>query len=314
MSTTQLREWALCLADLGWKVFPLRPGTKRGQVLHGLKSCPRTGICVRGHRKPEDRATGDPEQIRRCWSHGAYNIAVATGPSGLLVVDCDQPGYGHQMPDGWNTLGIRTGTEVLASLTRRAGATWPDTYTVSTPSGGTHYYFRAPAGLRNTAGKLGPLVDTRAAGGYVVGPGSITPEGGYELLDDTPPADLPGWLAQALAPKPPVAKSAPHEIAAVNISSYVSAALKSEAARLAAAPSGQQNRTLYEAAIALGRLVAGGAVDDTTVRTALHHTMARLPLSRPNEPWSAKQIDDTINSAFRYAAYHPRRIRGGEAA
>lgn len=46
----QLRDWALLLAERGWAVFPLRPGTKRNPALHGAKSCPGTGICAAGHR------------------------------------------------------------------------------------------------------------------------------------------------------------------------------------------------------------------------------------------------------------------------
>ncbi|MCA1225047.1 bifunctional DNA primase/polymerase [Saccharopolyspora sp. 6M] len=313
-ATTQLRAWALCLAELGWHVFPLQPGRKV-PALHGLKSCPRTGICAEQHQGWEQRATTDPDRIARCWAETPYNVGLATGRSGLLVVDCDQPGHAHRMPDGWNTLGITTGAGVLASLVRRSGEPWPETYTVATPSGGTHHYFRAPAGFRNTAGTLGPLVDTRAGGGYVVAPGSITPEGFYNLLDDTEPADPPVWLRRAAAPRPSPALSAPREIAPARLSGYVAAAVRAETARVTAAESGRQNRTLYEAALALGRLVAGGAVDDATVRTALHRAMSRLPLTRPHEPWTAEQIDTTVDSAFRAAAHNPRTLtpRGNAA-
>ncbi|WP_245877330.1 bifunctional DNA primase/polymerase, partial [Streptomyces glaucescens] len=36
---------ALDAADLGWHVFPLRPGTKR-PALHGEKTCTGTGPCA----------------------------------------------------------------------------------------------------------------------------------------------------------------------------------------------------------------------------------------------------------------------------
>ncbi|MEV0089120.1 bifunctional DNA primase/polymerase [Saccharopolyspora sp. NPDC050642] len=316
MSADQLLPWALNLAELGWRLFPLRPGTKR-PALHGHRQCPRTGICRDGHQGWEQRATADPGRIRACWSLGArYNIGLATGPSQLVVVDLDQPKPGEELHDRWNTLGIRTGAEVLAALARRAGETLPETYTVTTPSGGTHLYFRAPAGveLRNTAGELGPLIDTRAHGGYVVAAGSVLPEGAYELYDDTKPAELPGWLVQALAPRPSQAISEPVEIAPVRHSAYVAAALRAEAAHVAAARSGRQNKTLFTAALALGRLVAGGEVDETTVRQVLHQAMSRLPATRPNDPWTPQQIDNTIDSALRLAASRPRRLGGGVAA
>ena len=79
-------------------------------------------------------------------------------------------------------------------------------------------YFVAPDGLeiRNSAGKIGPLIDVRAAGGYVLAVGSVIDEraypgnpecralvkGGraYEAIDDTEPAPLPAWLAALARP------------------------------------------------------------------------------------------------------------------
>ena len=51
----------------------------------------------------------------------------------------------------------RYGSDVLATLCERHGQPWPGvTFTVATPSGGTHLYYTAPdgAGLRNTAGGI----------------------------------------------------------------------------------------------------------------------------------------------------------------
>ena len=59
--------------------------------------------------------------------------------------------------------------------------------------------------------RLGWLIDTRARGGYVVGPGSIVslPDGTgrYEVTYDRPPAPLPGVAgrpAHGTAPRPPL--------------------------------------------------------------------------------------------------------------
>lgn len=68
---------------------------------------------------------------------------------------------------------------------------------MATPTGGTHPYFAAPVDgpeLRNTqgaAGGLGWLVDTRAAGGYVVGAGSTIDGRPYAVTCGTPPAPPP---------------------------------------------------------------------------------------------------------------------------
>ncbi|WP_245704040.1 bifunctional DNA primase/polymerase, partial [Streptomyces lushanensis] len=87
---SSLLSATLAAAERGWHVFPLRPGDKR-PALHGSTACPRTGDCAAGHRKWEDRATTDPARIRRAWSVRPFNIGIATGPSGLLVVDLDMP-------------------------------------------------------------------------------------------------------------------------------------------------------------------------------------------------------------------------------
>ncbi|MER7011524.1 bifunctional DNA primase/polymerase [Saccharopolyspora sp. NPDC000359] len=301
----QLLQWALYLAERGWRVFPLQPDSKR-PALHGFRSCPRTGACANGHRKPEQRATNDPEKIRRCWSCAPFNIGLATWPSRLVVIDLDLPKPVQTGRD----IGVgRTGAEIFAARAEQEGGV-PDTFTVTTPSGGQHLYFQAPAGieLRSTQDELGSLIDTRARTGYVVAPGSIIQEGAYELYDDTDPVDLPGWLVQALSPKPSTAISAPREIAPVKTSAYVAAALRDEAERVAAAKPGQQNRALYYAALALGRLVAGGAVGEEQVRAALHHAMSRLPDVRAHDPWTPEAIDATITSGLRGSAHRPRYL------
>ena len=79
----------------------------------------------------------DPDQIIRLWTAAPYNIGIATGPSGLLVIDCDlQRGADHPQ---WQLLG--DGVEL-------AGHRLPRTFSVRTPSGGLHLYFTAP---RSTA-------------------------------------------------------------------------------------------------------------------------------------------------------------------
>lgn len=75
----------------------------------------------------------------------ARGIAIATEPSGLLMVDLDdyKAGFGGvELPaGGWIERGGR---------------------------GGGHVYFRNPTGARNTQGRIAPGVDTRGAGGLVI--------------------------------------------------------------------------------------------------------------------------------------------------
>lgn len=57
------------------------------------------GDCAGGHRKGEDRATVDPDRIRRAWADRTFNIGVATSPSGLVVVDLDMPKQAALAPE-----------------------------------------------------------------------------------------------------------------------------------------------------------------------------------------------------------------------
>ncbi|MFJ1597874.1 bifunctional DNA primase/polymerase [Streptomyces sp. NPDC088261] len=254
---------ALAGAERGWHVFPLRPGDKR-PALHGETSCPLTGQCAGGHRKWEDRATTDPDRIRRAWSQGAYNVGIATGPSGLVVVDLD-------MPKPNSSTGTPCGVTTFKALCKRAGQAVPTTYRTRTPSGGHHLYFTAPGGTRltNTAGKLGELIDTRAWGGYVVAAGSTTPAGSYVVADPAPVAPLPEWLYALLTARQEsraltAAPEAPKGPA------YATAALKAETANVATAQEGVRNATLIRAARALGRFVASGALTRAAVEDALN--------------------------------------------
>ncbi|MBD0423500.1 bifunctional DNA primase/polymerase [Streptomyces sp. TRM S81-3] len=246
-----LTRAALDAAERGWHVFPLRPGTKR-PALHGEKSCPGTGPCVGGHRKWEDRATTDPDRIRAAWSQAPYNVGIATGPSGLLVVDLD-------VPKDKGSSDAPCGAATFAALCERAGQAVPDTYRTRTASGGQHLYFTAPDGVRlpNTAGTVAASVDTRACGGYVVAAGSILPAGRYEALSGAVAVPLPGWLLAVLQPAP-ARPAGPLRLPAVDGSRAALAALEAECAVVAAAPDGLRNTTLNRSAFKVGRFVAWG--------------------------------------------------------
>jgi len=245
MTTNQLHDWAQHLASRGWAVFPLAVGTKRPAI-----------------RAWEHRATTDPGRIKGCWYAGAgFGIGIATGPSRLVVLDLD-PAPDAGEPDGAGG---------LAALTAARGVALAATFTVTTPRGGTHLYYRTPRGvrLRNTAGTLAPRVDTRAEGGYVVAPGTILPNGGYELVDDTDPPELPAWLVQALSERPSGSISAPAERSCTEVGGYVGAAVTGECDKVRHAPSGRHNAVLCRAAYALGQLVGAGLLEHAAARAEL---------------------------------------------
>ncbi|MGH3755048.1 MAG: bifunctional DNA primase/polymerase [Pseudonocardiaceae bacterium] len=285
-----LRAWALHFAARGWHVFPITPGAKKPPVID----------------RWETRATTDPEQITRWWQH-AYSIGIATGPSGLVVVDLDTAKPGEPVPGRWAALGIGSGVGVLRALAHQHATTVTPTFAASTPSGGWHLYYTAPpwVTLRNTHGMIGWKIDTRAHGGYIVAPGSPVPPGGYELIDDRDPVELPGWLHQALTPTPPPTPSAPILAAAANPSGYVTAAVRGECQRVRMAPPHQHNAVLCRAAYALGQLIGAGLLPDATARAEL--TAAADSLIRADCDCTLREVARVITAGLAAGARNPRR-------
>ncbi|WP_405871571.1 bifunctional DNA primase/polymerase [Streptomyces sp. NBC_00005] len=290
---------ALEAAERGWPVLLLHPHDKR-PAGHAEKYCPRTGRCVDGHKTPEQRATTDTALLTAAWAQRPYNVGIATGPSGLLVVDLDtlKPEDPKGTPDGATS---------FAALCERAEQTVPDTYRVRTARGGEHLYFTQPPGIRlhNTAGRLAKKIDTRGWGGYVVAPGSTTPDGTYEILDDRPPAMLPNWLHELLKPRPRPSHGSAAPVT-TRASGYAAAALRGEVDNVATAAAGTRNVTLLRAARALGRLIASGDLDRGEVEEALSRAASG------NATQSQRYYDDVITRGLDWSIAH--NAPGGRAA
>jgi Bifunctional DNA primase/polymerase, N-terminal len=182
-----------------------------------------------------------------------------------------------------------------------------DTYTVRTGSGGTHLYFTAPDGvtLRNTAGRLGWLIDTRAAGGYVVASGSTIAGRPYRPLVDIEAMPLPGWLTEQLTEPQATPDHAASPIAAGNPNAYAATALRGELDRVLSAQQGSRNHTLNAAAFALGQLVAAGLLRRKFAQDAL--TLAGLAIGLPSRECAA-----TIRSGLDAGQHTPRQSTRGQ--
>lgn len=160
----------------GWAVLPC--DGKVPHTRHGLKD-----------------ASTDPDTIRSWWSRWPRaNVAVATGPSNLVVIDVDGA----------------TGLESLWQLAKHGWKLAP-TLSQVTGSGGAHYLYAMPAErLGNTTGRLPgvphptPGLDLRGDGGYIVVAPSRT-TGRYEWLKHWPAtvSDAPYWLRKPPR-RPPV--------------------------------------------------------------------------------------------------------------
>lgn len=291
-----LRDAAVTAVAAGFCVFPVEPGGK-----------------VPALRNWEHEASREPGMIRRWWAERPYNVGLATGRSGLVVVDLDD-GRGSPAPEPFTA--ARHGRDVLAQLAREAGEAVPvDTFTVATPRNGEHLYFAAPPGveLRNSQGRLGWRIDTRGHGGLVVAAGSMGPDGRYRVTRRAPVRPLPDWLVPLLQPPPPAPQP---DVPALRLPDgradrYLRAIVAAEAATLAAAPAGTRHTALLTAGRTLGRLVGGGELDRSAAFAALHGAaVAHLDGRCDCTP---DGIARTLDDALGYGARRPRRLRREQA-
>jgi hypothetical protein len=161
-----MRDHALAWAARGFRVFP----------------------CVAGRKEPKvkefyDVATCDSEAVFAMWTDPItgwpldHNIGVDT--TDMIVVDVD----------------MKKGKDGLSSY---LDLDLPlDTLMVRTPTGGRHAYLAGPS-KSLSVGKIGEGLDIRSAHGYVIAPGSVVPEGVYEIDNDAPLAEAPEHLIARL--------------------------------------------------------------------------------------------------------------------
>lgn len=271
---------ALALAERGWLVFPCVPDAKRPALRGSWQGL----------------ATTDERRVRDWWAQAPYNIGVACGPSGLVVADLDILREEHGEPV--------SGADALAALCDQCGQPYPlPTYTVDTPSGGCHLYYAAGGtGVRNSAGRLGPLIDIRADGGYVIGAGSRVGDRLYVTRNALAPMPLPAWIYNLLkSDSSPAAASrlpAPGPHGALG-TAYAMAALREETRRVATAQQGMRNDTLNRAAFNLGQLAAAGLLPPLAVASALAGAGERAGLP-------ADEARRTIRSGMSAGAKKPR--------
>ena len=173
-----LYDAAMNYVRRGWSVFPLLPG----------KKTPYGGTS--GFKE----ATTNGGTVRDWWGQTPKaNVGIATGAvSGLFVVDVDAD---------------RGGEKTLAEMEKARGPL-PQTLVSRTGGGGRHILFKHPGdGLKVVSrnDSLGPGVDVKGDGGYVVAPPSVHPNGTvYEWgtsPEDVKLAGAPSWLLECVTEK-----------------------------------------------------------------------------------------------------------------
>ena len=140
--------------ELGWRVFPANPKNKK-PLISGW----------------QDKASNDPDEIKRLFARWPKPmVAIPTGQiNGITVVDIDV----REDKDGFRT---------IEQLGLQRLSIYP---AVRTPSGGVHLYISTGKDhYQNSASDLGPGIDIRSHGGYVIGAGSVSVDGSYEWICD----------------------------------------------------------------------------------------------------------------------------------
>jgi putative DNA primase/helicase len=201
-------DWALFWVSQGIPVFPLH------EVYDGVCTCTCTKKCRGGNHKcgseceskgkhprwhrddlPRgvENVTIDFSLLRQWWRRwSTANIGGAMGGvMQLIALDFD-PKNGGDLS--------------LNDLIDAHGPAWLETLTFKTGSGGFHFVFQYPAShvLRNSASEVGPGVDTRGEGGYIVLPPSIHASGNfYQVFRAVPVIPCPEWLLDVFRSKQP---------------------------------------------------------------------------------------------------------------
>ena len=177
MSENPTLTAALTYISRGWAVFPVKPGSKIPDTKNGVLD-----------------ASKDAGQIHRWFAtHPERNVAIATGRSGLVVIDLD-------------------GQEGEASWRARLGAHGPvpTTPEALTPSGGRHLLFSddgQPVKPRTDVFGKGSAVDVRSGESYIVVAPSVFDGKRYKWAKgktggDIKAPSLPAWLRDALEDEP----------------------------------------------------------------------------------------------------------------
>lgn len=157
--------------DRGCFVFPIAPGTKDKPLV-----------------KWRDESTNDRNRIRewgKRWPNANVGVDCSRHASGkhLVMFDVD-------VKDG------RAGEESLLRL-ELEGKEFPETFTVTTTTGGPHYGYLSDLPLKTGTSVFAKDIDVRGFGGYVVGAGSTINGKEYVVTRATDFKPCPTWAAEA---------------------------------------------------------------------------------------------------------------------
>jgi hypothetical protein len=236
---------AFALAAKGLPVFPCRDN--------------KTPACPHGFKD----AAADAPRVHALWR--CYSGPLIGVPTGVKfdVLDLDLQ---HEPARQW-----------LAENQHRL----PVTRTHRTRSGGKHMLFQ-PAGLKCSAGRIAPHIDTRGLGGYII----WWPAHGLEVVFSRTLAAVPGWVLDKLKPPTTTQQNTTSSVVCSD------AWLRGLARAVMGATEGQRNSALFWAACRAGEALRQGKGSETFVTDVLLAAAARAGLPQVE----AKR---TISSGFK---------------
>jgi hypothetical protein len=303
---TALARAAVAYARLGIEVFPLTPrekqpyGYTRGLLdaseapdLAAARWAGQADLPLRPPKKPGERM---PARVR---AGPLANVGIATGPgSGFWVLDTD----GDDAEAALQAL-----VDVHSPL--------PETPEQATGNGRHRCFAWDPAfPIRNSQAKIGPHIDVRGDGGYIVAPPSVHPSGRIYAWSpgrsphDLPFARAPEWLSRlampAEAPAPAAASRPARQAEQGRASRFGEAVLATACRMIATAPAGKQQGNLWGYACQIGGYVAGGEIDTDYARRALIDAGERM--APAGKPWLRKEIESHVDRGLEHGGRHPR--------
>lgn len=267
---------ALTYARRGWRVFPLRPGTKMPLISERM-----------GGKGYWD-ATTDLEKIERWWrATPNANIGLNLIGSGLVAVDADT----YKPECEW------------AAFSR--GLDLPDTLIQRSARGGTHYIFTAPQGA-DFPGSPCVGVEIKHKGYILLEPSEFEGQE-YSFATDDDPVPAPQWLfAPARDDRKPALSaqvSARINVESEALQSYFRSAIDHELQTLRDT---RVNRNIQTntAAFAIGRIVGAGYADEAEMTEELLRAALETGLEE-------KEIRTAVRSGMTAGKAQPRELPPG---
>jgi hypothetical protein len=159
----------------------------------------------------------------------------------------------------------------------------PLTRTHITRSGGRHSLFKPNPQIGCSTGKLGPHVDSRGIGGYII----WWPAAGFHVLHGGVLALAPDWIVEALHPPEP-----PQNVVRFPIHLTSPQQFEGIVRTIARASEGERNSICYWGACRMRELVAQHAIERNTAIEIVVEAASRAGLPR-------QEARRTVLSAFR---------------